>query len=147
MDQPGWEYAGFGDRLFGDICDGVLALLFALPIWFAVDRWMLGRESRFLDDEGPIGASDVALWAWFLWNLTYLVGKTGQSWGRRIAGLKVVRNDGEPPGVWRAFGRNMFAAFISGPLLYLGFLWVIWDRDKQAWHDKVFRTYVLRRVF
>ena len=48
---------------------------------------------------------------------TYLVGKTGQSWGR--------------------------ATVISAPLLYLDFLWMIWDPDSQAWHDKVFRTYVV----
>ena len=33
--------------------------------------------------------------------------------------------------------------FLSAPFFYLGFLWVPWDADKQAWHDKVFRTYVV----
>ena len=86
------------------------------------------------------------IWVWFLWNLTYLVGKTGQSWGRKISGLKVLTAEGDPIGFWRSLGRNLFALFISGPVLYLGFLWVIWDPNKQAWHDKVFRTFVFRRV-
>lgn len=84
--------------------------------------------------------------AWFFWNLTYLVGAKGQSWGRRVAGLTVVGGDGHPIGFWRALGRNLFAAFVSAPPLYLGFLWVIWDGQKQAWHDKVFRTYVIKQV-
>ncbi len=35
---------------------------------------------------------------------------------------------------------------VSALPLYLGFLWVIWDPHKQAWHDKIFRTYVLKMV-
>jgi len=146
MPEERWEYAGFGDRLFGDICDGVIAVLLALPVYFIVDRLVLGHERGFLDEEHPLGAADVFLWVFFLWNLTYLVGKTGQSWGRKLAGLKVVDGDGDVIGFWRSLGRNVFAAFVSAPLLYLGFLWVIWDGRKQAWHDKVFRTYVIRRI-
>ena len=78
--------------------------------------------------------------------LTYLVGATGQSWGRRIAGIKVVDAEVKPIGFWRALGRNLLALYISAPLFSFGFLWVIWDGQKQAWHDKVFRTYVVRRV-
>ncbi len=146
MGDARWEHAGFGDRLFGDVCDGVIALLIALPAYFLVDRLMLGQDAGYLDDEGPFGAADAVLWVFFFWNLTYLVGKTGQSWGRKVAGLKVVGREGGAIGFWRSLGRNLFAAFISAPLLYLGFLWVIWDSQRQAWHDKVFRSYVLRKV-
>jgi len=140
------DYAGFGDRFVADFCDGLIALVIALAVWFLIDRSILGHETGFLDEEGPLSAADAALWVWFLWNFTYLVGKTGQSWGRKLTGLKVVTSDGGPIGFWRSLGRNLFAAFVSAPLLYLGFLWVIWDPQKQAWHDKVFRTYVLRNV-
>lgn len=141
-----WQYAGFADRFFGDLCDGLIMTLIAVPAYFLVDRALLGRTTGFLTDEAPFGATDVLLFAWFFWNLTYLVGSTGQSWGRKIAGLKVVDAEGQPVGFWRALGRNLFACWISAPLLYLGFLWVIWDPQKQAWHDKVFRTFVARRV-
>jgi uncharacterized RDD family membrane protein YckC len=26
----------------------------------------------------------------------------------------------------------------------LGFLWMLWDPNKQTWHDKVAQTYVVR---
>lgn len=83
---------------------------------------------------------------WFLFNMTYLVGKTGQSWGRRIWGIRVADRNGQPIGFIRALLRNLFAMYISAPVLYLGFLWILWDPYKQAWHDKVFRTFVLSRV-
>ncbi len=141
-----WELAGFGDRFLGDFVDGGISLLVALPAFLLVDRRVLGPEADFLAQQGPAGAADVVCVAWFLWNLTYLVGTTGQSWGRRVCGIKVVRMDGRPPGFWRALGRNVFALFVSAPILYLGFAWVIWDRQKQAWHDKLFGTFVLRHV-
>ena len=72
-------------------------------------------------------------------------GKTGQTWGRKIVGVKVVRvSDGQPPGFWRAFGRELFGNIISGQILYLGYLWMIWDKDRQTWHDKVAGTIVVK---
>ncbi|MGA0886204.1 MAG: RDD family protein [Ilumatobacteraceae bacterium] len=72
-------------------------------------------------------------------------GKTGQTWGRKIVGIKVVRvSDGLPPGFWRALGRELFGNIISGQIFYLGYLWMIWDKDRQTWHDKVAGTVVVK---
>jgi uncharacterized RDD family membrane protein YckC len=141
-DQPR-DHARFGERLLADVFDSVIAFMGGFLIWLLVDRWMLGNQGGFTSEERPPAVGDLALCAWFLWNVTYLVGKTGQSWGRKLVGIKVVDAEGGPIGFWRALGRNLFAAFISAPFFYLGFLWVLWDADKQAWHDKVFRTYVV----
>lgn len=141
-----WDLAGFWDRLFADLCDGVILTALALVVYFVVDRSILEHQGGFFDEKRSPGVADIFAWAWVLWNFTYLVGATGQSWGRKVVGLKVVSTEGGPIGFWRAFGRNLFAALISAPIFYLGFLWVIWDGEKQAWHDKVFRTYVLRHI-
>lgn len=140
-----WGYARFGDRFLADLTDGVIAILMAVPAYFLVDRWVLGLETEFLDDV-RYGSVDVVLWFWFLFNMTYLVGKSGQSWGRRIWGIKVTGRDGQPIGFIRALLRNLFAIYISAPFLYLGFLWILWDPHRQAWHDKVFRTFVVSRI-
>jgi len=42
----------------------------------------------------------------------------------------------------RAFGRFAMS-LVSGLVLLLGYLWMIWDSEKQTWHDKVARTYVV----
>ncbi|MDA2945737.1 MAG: RDD family protein [Actinomycetota bacterium] len=88
---------------------------------------------------GVIGVLGVAL--------LYLIplGRTGQTWGRRIVGIKVVRvGTGAAPGFWRAVGRQLFAGIISANVLYLGYLWMLWDSDRQTWHDKVSGTIVVR---
>jgi uncharacterized RDD family membrane protein YckC len=116
-----------------------IALVVALPVHLLVDRALLGRRTAVLDGS----ATQLAILAWFLWNVTYQLGKTGQSWGGKFLGLKVVNQDGAPIGFGRALGRNMFA-FISWLLCSPVWLWIAWDPNKQAWHDKVFRTYVIR---
>jgi uncharacterized RDD family membrane protein YckC len=137
------DYARFGERLGAYITDNVIAFALSFVVYLLVDRVWLGTTTGFMDDEHPPTAANIAMLLWFLWNLTYLVGKNGHSWGRQLVGIKVVDGDGEPIGFWRALGRNLFAMFISGLFLCLGYLWVLWDADRQAWHDKVFRTYVV----
>ena len=74
-----------------------------------------------------------------------MLAKSGQTWGRRVAGIKVVRDDnGGPPGWGKAIGRALFANVVSGNVCYLGYLWMLWDSKKQTWHDKVAGTYVVK---
>lgn len=51
---------------------------------------------------------------------------------------------GGPIGAGRALGRYLFAAFISSNICLLGYLWNIWDKRKQTWHDKVVNSVVVK---
>jgi uncharacterized RDD family membrane protein YckC len=35
-------------------------------------------------------------------------------------------------------------AIFSGLVLLLGYLWAIWDANKQTWHDKAAGSFVVR---
>ena len=74
---------------------------------------------------------------------TFFHGNTGQTPGKMICRLKVVRTNGEPLGYGKAFLR-WIGYIVSWFAFALGFLWVIFDRQKQAWHDKIAGTYVLK---
>jgi len=41
--------------------------------------------------------------------------------------------------------RETLGKWVSGWFLGLGWFWAIWDRDAQAWHDKIAGTVVLYR--
>lgn len=72
------------------------------------------------------------------------LGKTGQTWGRKIVGVKVVREqDGAPLGVGLAFGRTVLEQ-ILGQLCLLNYLWMLWDAEKQTWHDKIVHSVVIK---
>ncbi len=79
-------------------------------------------------------------------NLSYLVGMTasGATVGKKVFGLKVVTEKGNPPGWGRAFLRMGPGYAISNLFLGLGFIWVALDAQKQGWHDKIAGTFVVR---
>ncbi|AEP28744.1 RDD family protein [Brumicola nitratireducens] len=67
----------------------------------------------------------------------------GQTIGKRIVGIEVVKLDGNYPSLWESFGRygGYGAGFATG---LLGFLQVYWDPNRQAIQDKISETLVLR---
>lgn len=157
---PGGELAGFWRRFGGYLLDGLLYGLAAAPFWIAA--FVLGAQSFddcvSINDEiiCPDGSPKPGLLAAAIFvgvvGLLFIVfiyfralAKSGQTWGRKIAGVKVVRADnGEAPGWGKAIGRQLFAYFISANVCYLGYLWMLWDSKKQTWHDKVASTVVIR---
>jgi uncharacterized RDD family membrane protein YckC len=82
----------------------------------------------------------------FLVALAYFAGMwawKGTTVGGIVVGLKVVRVDGAPVTIVTAIVRGLAAGF-SAFVLFLGFFWIAWDREKQGWHDKIAGTYVVR---
>lgn len=83
----------------------------------------------------------------FLVALAYFAGMwtwKGTTVGGIVLNLKVVRLDDQPLTFVVALVRGLAAAF-SFIVLFLGFFWMIWDREKQTWHDKIAGTTVVRQ--
>ena len=67
----------------------------------------------------------------------------GQTIGKRLLGIEVVRLDGNYPNLWESFGRyGGYGAGLATGLL--GFLQIFWDPNRQAIQDKISETLVLR---
>ena len=63
-------------------------------------------------------------------------GPTGQTYGKRALGIRVIDfNSGGQIGYGRAFLR-LIVRYISALFCYLGYLWMLWDKEKQCWQDK-----------
>ena len=74
----------------------------------------------------------------------FLLGRTGQTVGRKAVGIKVVdKMTGQPIGPGRAFVRLLVRSIASGAICGLGYSWMLWDEEKQTWHDKVANSYVI----
>jgi uncharacterized RDD family membrane protein YckC len=83
----------------------------------------------------------------FLIALAYFAGMwtwRGTTIGGIVLNLRVVRYDGRPMSFAVALVRSLMAAF-SVIVLFLGFLWVAFTEDRQAWHDKIAGTIVVRQ--
>ena len=74
----------------------------------------------------------------------FMTGLKGQTLGKMAVGIKVVDREGQVPGIGRALLREVVGKFVSGLVLYLGYIWVGWDANKRGWHDHIATTYVVR---
>jgi len=156
----GGEKAGFGIRLGAYLLDGLLYGLLFLA--FAIPGGILMAQSISdcftINDEitcpagtfnGGFLAAGIVLMlvGWVVVFIVFVraMGKTGQTWGSKIVGVKVVSaTNGETIGFGKALGRTLFAGFISVYVFYLGYLWMIWDGEKQTWQDKVVKSIVIK---
>ena len=74
---------------------------------------------------------------WIGYEVYFHGGPTGQTLGKRAMQIRVVDfATGGPIGYGRAFLR-FIGRWISGIFCYLGYLWMLWDKEKQCWHDKM----------
>jgi len=67
----------------------------------------------------------------------------GRTPGKWVVGIRAIRLDGQPMRLWDAFSRagGYTASFST---LGLGFLEALWDPNRQALHDRVASTVVVR---
>ncbi len=121
-DGPG-SLAGWGRRLLALLIDWLSCLLLVRLFLPSIDY---GTPS-----------SSLATLGFFLVELTLFTWLVGASFGQRILGLGVVRLDGRPPGLLRAFLRSLQVCLLIPPL--------VWDRDGRGLHDRSLGLLLVRR--
>jgi len=125
-EAPVEERAGFWVRCAARILDyGVLAAV------------VIGLMSLL---KGPPGA----LFAAAIWCLYHpvLTARGGQTVGKMVVGIRVVRMDGSAVGLGRAFLRWL-GFFLSALPSNLGYLWVGLSAEKRGFHDMLAGTKVV----
>lgn len=164
---PTREKAGFWIRFAAFLLDGLIVGTFFLPGLLAFQAGPTEEYGCFVDSSGNIDFTDdgidnaicerptggtvaigVVLYiAGFVGALVYwgkLEGQRGQTVGKKACGIMTVdANTGQPIGVGRAVGRY-FARLLSGCVCYLGYLWMLWDPQRQTWHDKMVNSVVVK---
>lgn len=158
---PGGEYsaagqpANFGQRLVTILIDSlIVSIPFGIVMFIALSavpkEIVVCLEGTALCEQ-PTGAGfgilaliGIAGFVAVLWYYGEFEGNRGATIGRRVMGCKVVRaSTGENLGFGRAVGR-VFARYPSGFVCYLGYLWMLWDKDSQTWHDKIVDSRVVK---
>jgi uncharacterized RDD family membrane protein YckC len=120
---PSGPRAGFWARFGAVIIDSILVGIVQGIITVALS-----------DSPGAIYAISTLIgWAYY----TYFEGgERGQTIGKMALSIRVIGlQDGRPIGYGRAFVRQL-VKIVSGLAFGLGYLWMLWDREKQCWHDK-----------
>jgi uncharacterized RDD family membrane protein YckC len=138
MIHPSIEYGGFGRRLLASIIDTVLLTLILMPLLYLL-----------VEEGGSTAmAADSLLSLLFNYLLPIIIvlifwrryrGTPGKLW----LDLQVVDASSHQTLRWGQSLLRYIGYFISALPLGLGFFWILWDKRRQGWHDKLAGSVVL----
>lgn len=135
------EYAGFWIRVGASILDSLLFLVITAPLMVMIYGW------EYYDEGGPMvmGSADFLI-SWVfpaVVVISFWVYRQATP-GKMAVSAKIVdATTGEPPSTGQMIGRYL-GYYISIIPLFLGIIWVAFDKRKQGWHDKLANTVVIR---
>jgi uncharacterized RDD family membrane protein YckC len=124
--EPSGPRAGFGTRFVAALIDGIILAIASLVL------------SVVIGSTGGRGLGTLLTIAYFAW----FEGTTGQTIGKRMMNIKVVKVTGDDMTIGDGVVRSVVRV-ISGFVCGLGFFWALWDPERQTWHDKAASTYVV----
>ena len=127
------EFAGFWVRFLAILVDGLLLGLVLGPLQAGA---ALSKSTPFIVASAILAF--IIVYGYFIimtWRFQATVGKM-------VLGIKVFNTDGTAPGFGTAFVREI-SMILSALCCYIGFIWAGFDAEKQAWHDKIAKTYVI----
>ncbi len=123
------EYAGVGIRAAA----------------YAIDVFLVNVMGLFI--AGILGPTEFLIYVVYVATIGYMIlftGLRGQTPGKMVMGLHVVRPGRPVPGIGPALARELLGRPLSLLSLGLGYASAGWDPRKQTWHDKLAGTYVIR---
>lgn len=140
--------AGFGWRLLAYIADSIITSFgttyFRPGNFDEIYKRLLNNTSTNTDVLDLLKASLFSFVVVALYHTVCEASPLQGSLGKKMFRLVVVDADGRRLSVGKALLRNA-GKFVSSSALLLGYLSVLWDPLKRAWHDKWANAYVLVR--
>lgn len=143
---PAQGLGSLGSRAVGAIVDSIIVVVLALPVYFLVlatygtEVEPGGFQATGAPALAAIGASMVIWLGYYI----ALEGTWGTTVGKRVVGLRVVREDGVPMDLGTSAVRNLLR-LIDGIALYIvGAIFVARSSKNQRLGDRVAGTLVVK---
>jgi uncharacterized RDD family membrane protein YckC len=102
-----------------------------------LDILLVGFALSLIRPFGDFHIVVLAIYGAVMWKLR------GTTVGGIVFDLHVVRIDGRPVD-WETAIVRALGCFLSLCVVFLGFIWIAFDDNNQAWHDKIAGTVVVR---
>lgn len=153
--EPDVSYASWGSRLGGILLDWLFITLILIPIGFILQLLLFyagydltsGSYGENIDKGVLLFAGLFYIGSIFLVHHFYYaveLNSKGRTLGKRLVGVKVLdATSHELPSKTQAWGR-LLGYFLSSLILYVGFLMPLWTKKKQAFHDLMANTIVVK---
>ena len=148
----GFRYGGFWIRFVAVLIDGIILMIVGSIVQFALSGSFISNVQanptmrpeeilpKMIAAVGLATAFNMAINACYE---GFFISRLGATPGKMAMGLKVVRPDGGPVSLGRAFGRY-FAKILSGLILAIGYIMAGFDSQKRALHDMICDTRVIK---
>lgn len=154
IEQTGFKIAPFYKRLVAYFIDALPITLIVFLIgyfFFGFDEILNMRLSGgndieirrdFLAARNTI--RDLSLLIWVVYSLFADASRFQGTFGKKIMKIKVVTETGERISLKKSLVRNLFK-IVSAIPIYLGFIWILFNKKRRGWHDMVAKTYIVER--
>jgi len=138
-----YRLAGAGSRLAAFVIDFLLQIIFCLLLAFAILFGIYDFQYITIHLEGyPLA---LVIISWFLVYFCYFIFSemlmNGQSVGKRIFGLRVIRDNGQPINLSQSMVRNLFRAVLD--IIYIGLFCIMFSKKNKRIGDMVAGTVVV----
>jgi uncharacterized RDD family membrane protein YckC len=154
---PGWEgkqLASWGSRVGATLLDGLILLIPVTAVIVLVVVVALNDATSGIVAGALSGLLYLVVLIAYAPTLMAREGEhNGQTWGKQIVGIRVVRDSGQQVDFGFGFVREVLVKgllfgfvgswFFSIPTL-LDYLWPLWDSENRCLHDMVVSTHVVR---
>ncbi len=149
-----YKYAGFGKRLLAYLIDIIIitAIVFVIKyLFFGLDEIMktyssnssdLDVRKSYLDARN--GVRDTSLIIWIIYSFIADASRMQGTIGKKILKIKVVDKLGNRISWGKSFARNILKILSAIPFS-LGFIWVLFNKKRQGWHDMIAKTFIISR--
>lgn len=138
-----YRLAGAGSRLAAFVIDFSLQIIFCLIIAVVVLFLVYDYRFNFSDLEGL--ALGFLIISWFIIYFCYFIvcemTMNGQSVGKKIMGLRVIRDNGQPIEFPQSLARNLFRAVLD--IMYIGLFFILFSSKHKRIGDMVAGTVVV----
>ena len=130
-------YASFGKRFLATIID-FASLMFLGAI--------LGRGGCYDGSCGVnVGWEDPLFWVFTAYVIIMDV-KFGGPLGKIVMNIRIQdKGTAENTKPIKAILRETVGKYVSAFVVFLGFFWMLWDKEKQTWHDKLANSVVVKK--
>ncbi|HLL60374.1 MAG TPA: RDD family protein [Candidatus Nitrosocosmicus sp.] len=144
--RPTYKYAGFWRRFFAYNIDAMLITLVVYTLLF-----LLGENPfKYLKQNNTASLQHFnihSILISYILPLFYFayfwVNHDGQTPGKSLLAIQILKKDKAKITYLTALLRYI-GSLISAVIFWLGYLWMLWDKDNQTWHDKIANTVIVK---
>ncbi|MEN0048116.1 MAG: RDD family protein [Bacteroidota bacterium] len=154
IEKPKSDFAGFGLRLGAYLIDIIpIIILLNILIYLIFGLSPINSGDSIINlggqefEESKVTRAIVRYLSFLVWIIYCTIMEASSyegTFGKKMVGIKVTDENGSRLTTGKSITRNL-TKIISYIAIVLGFIWVLFDKERRGWHDMIAKTYVVKK--